>query len=112
MHNSNTSATLFVVSFINTFPAGMSVASPLVYSVSPECGTPVFAPSIGATSINFTSATLLGGDDCLINLNVTAANIGIYTNTTSQVSSTSGAGNAASADLKVGSFVYLPLTRK
>jgi hypothetical protein len=110
LHNPNATATLFDVEFDNTFPAGMSVASPLLYSTSPECGMPTFAPTIGATSITFASATLLGGDDCLINLNVTATNIGVYDNTTSQVSSASGSGNTANANLTVGWFVYLPLT--
>lgn len=109
LHNPNASVTLFDVGFDNTFPAGMSVASPLLFSVSPECGTPTFAPTAGATSVAFASATLLGGDDCVVNLNVTAANIGVYNNTTGQVSSASGSGNTASATLTVGSLVYMPL---
>jgi hypothetical protein len=45
----------------------------------------------------------------VVSLNVTAANIGVYNNTTGQVSSASGSGNTASATLTVGSLVYLPL---
>jgi hypothetical protein len=110
LHNPNASVTLFDVEFDNTFPAGMGVASPLLYSASAECGAPTFAPIIGATTITFANATLLGGDDCVVNLNVTAADIGIYENSTGQVSSASGSGNIAGANLVVGWFVYLPLT--
>jgi len=109
IHNPNPGFTLFDVGFDNTFPAGISVASPLLFSVSPECGTPTFAPIAGTTSVAFASATLLGGEDCVVSLNVTAANIGVYNNTTGQVSSASGSGNTASANLTVGSLVYLPL---
>jgi hypothetical protein len=113
IQNPNASFTLFDVGFDNTFPTGMSVASPLLYSVSPECGSPTFAPTSGATSITFADATILGGDDCVINLNITVADIGVYDNTTSQVSSASGSGNAAKGTLVVGwFFVYMPLTMR
>lgn len=107
--NPNTGATLFDVGFSNTFPTGMSVAAPLVFSVSPECGSPTFAPTIGVTSITFSDATILGGDDCVTNLNVTATDIGVYINTTEPVTSASGFGNTASATLMVGARLYLPM---
>jgi hypothetical protein len=109
LHNLNTSATLFNVGFNNSFPVGMSVASPLQYSVSPECGAPTFAPASGATSVDFSSATILGGDDCVVTLSVTAAQVGVYTNTTGQISSSTGVGNTAGDILTVGSFIYLPM---
>jgi len=109
INNPNVAATLFDVGLSNTFPAGMSVAAPLMFSVSSECGSPTFAPTVGATSITFADATILGGDDCVINLNVTAADIGVYTNTTDPVTSASGSGNAASASLTVGARLYLPM---
>jgi hypothetical protein len=112
IHDPNASATLFDVEFDNTFPAGMSVASPLLYSVSPECGAATFAPTSGATTITFANATILGGDDCVINLNITVADIGVYDNTTSEVSSASGSGNIGSATLNVGWFVYMPLIER
>ena len=112
LHNANEGFTLFDVGFDNTFPAGISVASPLLYSISPECGTPDFTPAIGAGSVTFTNATILGGDDCVINLNVSAADIGQYTNITTPVSSASGGGNTASAILSVGSVVYMPLIKR
>jgi hypothetical protein len=109
LSNPNAAATLFEVGFSNNFPVGMRVAAPLTYNLSPECGGPVFAPSPGSTSITFSSATILGGEDCIVNLNVTADDIGVYTNTTSPVSSASGSGNTASATLTVGARVYIPL---
>jgi len=112
VHNPNTSATLFGVGFNNSFPAGMSIAAPLQYSVSPECGAPAFVPTIAATSVNFSDATVLGGGNCVVNLNVTVENIGVFINTTGQATSSTGAGYTASATLTVRSFVYLPLTTR
>jgi hypothetical protein len=109
IHNPNKALTLFLVGLENTFPTGLQVADPLLYSVSPECGSPTFDPTVGAGSISFSEGTVLGGDDCVINLNVTAADIGAYINTTDPVTSANGDGNAASAVLRVGGLVYLPL---
>jgi hypothetical protein len=106
--NPNMAATLYEVGFTNSFPTGMSVAAPLVFSVSPACGSPTFAPTIGAAAITFADATMLGGDDCVINLNVTVPDIGVYSNTTDPVTSASGSGNIASATLLVGTRLYLP----
>jgi hypothetical protein len=107
--NPNTSATLFDVGFSNTFPTGLVVDAPLVFTVSPECGSPTFSPTVGAASVSFADATILGGDNCVVNLNVTAADIGVYSNTTDPVTSASGSGNAAGATLTVGARLYLPM---
>ena len=113
IRNPNTNATALFTRFNNEFPAGMSVSAPLLYSTSPECGSPTFAPAVGDTSIAFHDATILGGDDCVINLNVTVADHGVYVNTTEPVQAHySGYGNAASATLKVGSSVYLPVVAR
>ena len=112
INNPNMGATLFDVGFGNTFPTEMNVAAPLSYTVSAGCGSPTFAPTAGTTSITFSDATILGGDDCVINLNVTAADIGMYTNTTDPVTSASGSGNASSVTLTVGARLYLPVVMR
>jgi hypothetical protein len=112
IHNINSSATLFGVSFNNTFPSGMSVASPLSYTISTECGAPIFTPATGETSVSFSNATILGGDDCIIGVKVTVPSIGIYTNTTSQVSSTTGTGNSSSATLYAVKYIFMPIIER
>jgi len=109
INNPNQGGTLFEVGFSNTFPSGMRVAAPLTFNLSPECGSPTFSPIVNATSIAFTDATVLGGDDCVISLNVTADDIGLYTNTTGPITSASGTGDASSATLTVGARLYLPV---
>lgn len=109
IHNPNAASTLFDVAFNNSFPAGMSVVSPLSYSVSPECSAPTFDPTIGATSLTFSNATILGRDDCIVSVNVTVPTKGIYTNITSQVSSSTGSGNFSSATLFVGKYIFMPI---
>ncbi|MBN1485283.1 MAG: hypothetical protein JXA37_11240 [Chloroflexia bacterium] len=97
---------------LSTFPAGLRVADPLLYSVSPECGSPTFSPAVGAGSMTFADGTILGGDECTINLQVTADEIGVYVNSSEPVASAAGVGNAASATLRAGGRIYLPLAWK
>jgi hypothetical protein len=114
IHNPNPNTTLFDLAFGsgNTFPSGMSVASPLNYSASPECGAPAFTPASGATTILFSEGTLLGGNDCVVSVDVSAGDIGVYTYTAGPVDSAAGSGNSASASLRVGAIVYMPLIKR
>ena len=106
--NLNSGATLFETGFNNTFPTGVRVAAPLAFSYSTECGSPTFTPIVGATSVTFADATIMGGDDCVVTLDVSAENTGVFTNATDPVTSASGTGNAASATLTVNSRIFLP----
>lgn len=110
--NPNPSATLFDVNFTNDFPPGLKVASPLIYVVTPECGTPIFAPTVGATGLSFTNGTLKGGKTCVVNVNVTADVRGIYTNSIPGVDTGSGGSDPFAATLQVGFDIYLPFIRR
>jgi len=112
IHNPNPSTTLFEVNFTDSFPAGMVIASPLTFSTTSECGTPKFIPVARQGSFSLSEATILGGNTCLVNIDVSAPLIGSYTNTTGQVSSRAGSGNTASATLLVAYRTYLPFTSR
>jgi hypothetical protein len=107
--NPNPGATFFSLFFDNLFPEGMIVDSPLLYSVSPECGEPTFSPSAGDPDALFWGATVLAGDECVIYLNVTADEIGTYTNSINVGAEYSGYSIINTATLSVGGIVYLPL---
>ncbi len=112
--NPNPAATLFDVQLSDNFPAGLVIASPLTYSLSPECGTPKFAPIAGQSSITFSEGTILGDQSCRIRVNVTAPVVGKYSNTTSPVISMYGAGAPASDELIVVDAFrsYMPYIHK
>ena len=112
--NINPAATLFDMQFTDNFPAGLVVASPLTYSLSPECGTPTFSPLAGKGSIAFSDGTFLGGKTCLVRINVTAPLVGEFPNTTGPVFSKYGIGVPASDVLRVVEkfYNYLPYMHK
>lgn len=114
VNNPNPAATLFDVQLKDNFPAGLVIATPLNYSLSPECGTPKFAPIAGQSSFNFSESTILGGKTCRILVNVTAPVVGKYPNTTSPVVSKYGTGEPASDELIVVDAFrsYLPYIHK
>jgi len=110
--NPNLSATLFDVSFANVFPPGLRVASPLIFAISPECGTPDFAPAVDATGLSFAGGTLKGGKTCVVSVNVTVDAKGSYTNSIQAVSTANGNSDSLSATLIVGFDIYLPFVRR
>lgn len=112
--NPNPAATLFDVQISDNFPAGLVIASPLNYSLSPECGTPNFTPIAGQNSLSFSEGTILGEKSCRIRVNVTAPVVGKYPNTTSPASSKYGAGAPASDELLVVDAFrsYMPYIHK
>lgn len=112
--NPNPSATLFDVQLSDNFPAGLVIASPLTYSLSPECGTPKFTPIAGQSYFNISEGTILGHQSCRIRVNVTAPIVGKYSNTTSPAITRYGAGAPASDELIVVDAFrsYLPYIHK
>jgi hypothetical protein len=112
--NINHAATLFDMQFTDNFPAGLVVASPLTYSLSPECGTPTFSPLAGKGSIAFSDGTFLGGKTCLVRINVTAPLVGEFPNTTGPVFSKYDISVPASDVLRVVEkfYNYLPYMHK
>ncbi|HTD23813.1 MAG TPA: hypothetical protein VK738_14230, partial [Terriglobales bacterium] len=87
------------VSFTDTLPAGVVVATP--NGLAGACGGGTITATAGSGSITLTGATLAPGA-CTFSVNVTSATAGTYTNTTGPVSSTNGGtGNTATAVLTV-----------
>jgi len=98
--NSNPNNALSGVAFTDTFPAGMTVASPASYSTS-SCGSPTFTPVATQNNISFSNGTIVAGDNCIVDVRITATAAG--TNTSGAVSHIINAatvnGNTASASL-------------
>lgn len=110
--NPNPAATLFEVEVTDNFPAGLVIASPLTYTLSPGCGTPTFLPVVGKNSFSLSDGTILGNQACTLHLNVTAPTINIYTNTIDSVIARYAVGEPVTGTLFVGYYNYLPYTPK
>ncbi|MCA1610500.1 MAG: hypothetical protein LC780_06495, partial [Acidobacteria bacterium] len=105
--NPNQNDTLSSVAFsdiLPTSPGAMVVAGIPAASTS-GCGAPAFSPVAGAGSVTFSGGTIAGGGTCTVTVNVTAAVVGAYANTSGGVSYVINAatvnGNTASASLTV-----------
>lgn len=84
------------VSFSDTFPSGVTIASPPTIS---QCGGTV---SYSSNSINLSGGSIVGGASCTVTVSVTSGNGGTYVNTSGRVNSTNGGqGNAATDTLYV-----------
>ncbi len=68
-------------SLIDNLPAGVVVATPATTSTS-GCGTPTFAPTAGATTLNFSNGTVGANSSCTFTVQVTSAATATYNNTT------------------------------
>jgi uncharacterized repeat protein (TIGR01451 family) len=99
--NPNTTTTLTGVSFTDTLPPGLLVATP--NGLVTNCPSGVVTATAGSNSITLTGATLTAGTSCTVSVYLVAATAGVYTNVTSTVTSDqTGPGGAASATLAVG----------
>ncbi len=106
--NPNQNDSLTGLAFTDTFPVApgaMTVASPL--TTTNTCGGALQDNAGGVLAaadpgIRLTGGTLTGGSACTVTVNVTAAAVGSYANTSGAVSSTnSGTGNTASDTLSL-----------
>jgi large repetitive protein len=87
--------------FVDNLPSGLIVASPPQASTN-GCGTPTFAPTAGATTLNFSNGTVAANGTCTISVRVTAATAGTYNNVTNNLFINSlNTGNSANASLTV-----------
>ena len=102
--NAFSAITLTDVTFTDTLPAGLSVASPPAAATT--CGgTPSITAVAGGNSVMLTGASITAGSTCLVEVDVTAAAVGAYNNTIPEQGVTSDQGisnqNPASAPLTV-----------
>jgi hypothetical protein len=101
-------STLNGVSFADPLPGGTAVAA-LPNAATSGCGTPNFSPSASDTSLAFTGGSIAPNSSCIVEVDVTAASVGDYDNTTGNlfidgsgsVGSGVDTGNNASATLRV-----------
>ncbi len=100
--NPNPTTALENVSFADTLPLGLPVASPTGAIVT--CASGTFTAPANATSISLAGVTLPANGTCTFTLNVSAVTAGYKTNSVQVKSTTSGPGNTATAAL----FVVAP----
>ena len=80
--NPNRAMTFYFGSLIDLLPLGMDYKNPLTLSASSECGFPTLLPVAGnPPTLIINDATILGGDTCVILLDVVVASDGFYLNT-------------------------------
>lgn len=80
IHNNDVDTNLTGVSYTDTLPSGVVIATPNGLSFSGCGGGAVVTAPAGGTSISLTNGTVTPSVDCLVNVNVTGA-LGQYTNT-------------------------------
>jgi uncharacterized repeat protein (TIGR01451 family) len=98
--HSNTEVSLTGVSFTDTLPAGLVLATP--NGLTGSCGGGVIQATPGSSSIILIGATLPPSGFCTFSVNVTGTAAGVMNNTTSAITSINGgAGNPAFASLTV-----------
>ena len=95
--NPNTVA-INAVAFSDTFPAGLTVATPLV--TSNTCGGS-WGATAGFTVVNLNSGAIPLSSSCTVAVGVTGNTSGVYSNTSGTVSANTGTGNQASAVLTI-----------
>ncbi len=97
--NPNSSNALSGVAVADTYPAGMTNASPLVPAATNTCGGTLTAAA-GGGGVSLAGGAIGAGTSCAITVPVTAPAAGTFVNVTGAVSaSVAGAGNTASATL-------------
>jgi uncharacterized repeat protein (TIGR01451 family) len=93
-------AALTGVSFTDTLPAGITVATP--NGLAGACGGGTITAAAASGAVNLSGATIAAGTTCTFSVGVTGANPGVFTNTTGVVSSTNGGtGGTATANLTI-----------
>jgi uncharacterized repeat protein (TIGR01451 family) len=99
VNNANSTAALSGIAFSDTLPAGLVISTP--NGVTGACGGTITATP-ASNVVSLSGASIAASASCTFAVNVTGTSAGTQLNTTGAVTSTNGgAGNAASATLKV-----------
>ena len=97
--NSGSTQAATALSFVDNLPAGVTVATPP--NASTTCTGGTLTANAGAGSVSYTSGTVAAASMCMVSVDVTAANVGVYPNTTEDLTSNLGNSGTASATLAV-----------
>ncbi len=104
--NPNVNVTLTGITFSDTLPAGLVVATP--NGLTGACGGSTITATAGGSLVSFSGATLAPGVSCTFAVNVTGTTEGTKLNTTSAITSTQAVdGDPATASLLVGAAFQL-----
>jgi len=98
--NPNSDSSLSGIGFVDTLPAGQSVATP--NGLAGTCGNGAITATAASGTVSLSGATLAAGAACTFTVNVTGTASGTQNNVTNAVTSAeAGNGNTASATLIV-----------
>jgi hypothetical protein len=95
----NGSQALSGISFADTLPAGLAVTTP--NGLTGSCGGGTITATAGSSAVSLSGATVAGGASCTFSVNVTGTVAGVQNNSVTVSSTTSGAGNTATASIIV-----------
>jgi arabinogalactan endo-1,4-beta-galactosidase len=100
LSNPNTAISLSGIGFTDTFPSGLTVATP--NGLAGSCGGGTITAAAGSNSVGLSGASLAAGASCTFAVNIVGTSAGAQNNVTSAVTSTeSGNGSTASAQITV-----------
>ncbi len=100
LSNPNSGSALSGISFTDSLPTGLTVATP--NGLTGTCGNGPITAAAGSSSISLSGTTLAGAAACTFAVNVVGTTAGAQNNVTSPVTSTeAGSGNTASAHITV-----------
>lgn len=97
--NSDTLTALTGVSFIDTLPTGLLVATP--NGLTGNCGGGIITATSGSSIVSLSGATLAAGTSCTFSVNVLGSTEGIKDNSVTVTSTNGGTGNTSTATLTV-----------
>ena len=104
--NPNATASLSGLSFSDTLPGGLVLATP--NGLNNSCTGAIINAPAGTGSITVAGASLPAASSCTVSLSVTATTVGLLINTTGAVTSLEGGtGNTATASVTVGDVMQV-----
>jgi hypothetical protein len=106
INNLNSATPLSGISFADSFPAGLAVATPSNLTDS-GCGGTVTGAS-GTSSASLSAGSLAAGASCTISLSVIGTTTGTLSNSVTVTSTQTGAGNTSTATLVVQGGLFSP----